>query len=340
MLAAVRTAVIGCGRWGRNYLRVMRQIEGCELVACCDPDRARMREIKDALAGVEQYRDFREMIGRTGPDAVVIATPAVSHYSVAEFALKAGVDCLVEKPLTVSSIQAEKLVTLAARRRRVLMVGHILLFHRAFENMKARLKRGEMGALRCMHAIRTNFGPVRKDVNVLWDLGSHDISMLMTLAGDEPAEVTGSGQSYMRRGIQDVSFGTIYFRRHKVVGHIYSSWIDPNKMRRLTVVGSRQMAAFDDVNPQEPLRIFRRGVMREKQYGDFGQFQLVLRDGDIEIPHIRMEEPLRLECSHFVDCVRRRRVPRSDGMHGLKVVRVLESLDASSLRRGRPVKIR
>ncbi len=339
MPAAMRAAVIGCGRWGRNYLRVLRQIEGCELIACCDPDKNRMRDIGDSVSGIEVFSDFKEMIGRTGPDAVVIATPAVSHYSIADFALRAGVDCLVEKPLTVSSVQADKLTSQARRRGRVLMVGHILLFHRAFESMKARLAKGEMGSLRYMHAVRTNFGPVRKDVNVLWDLGSHDVSMLMTLTGDDPAEVTGSGQSYMRKGIRDVAFGTIYFRRHKVVGHVYSSWIDPNKMRRLTVVGSRQMAAFDDVNPQEPLRIFRQGVMREKQYGDFGQFQLMLRDGDIEIPHVKMEEPLRLECMHFIDCVRKRKTPRSDGVHGLRVVRVLEALDLSSERRGRPVSI-
>jgi len=194
--------------------------------------------------------------------------------------------------------------------------------------------------LRYLYTVRTNLGPIRDDVDVLWDLAAHDVSMMLGLVGDVPARVSASGQNYLRPRNADVAFGTLYFRKRRVIGHLHVSWLDPHKVRRLTVIGAKRMAVFDDVDTREPLRIYNRGVERDKVYGDFGQFQLMLRDGDIRAPHVAGAEPLRAECAHFIGCVKRRQRPLTDGGHGLAVVRVLEALSASLAGNGRPVRVR
>lgn len=340
MSAPSRVAVAGCGRWGRNYLRVLQSFPGWSLAGCCDADPGRLREAGRAAPGATCFRDAAAMLKAVRPDALVVATPASDHAATAGLALRAGVPAvLVEKPLADGIAAAERLVAAARRRRAVLMVGHILAYHRAVRRLSADVDRGRLGALRYLHSVRTNFGPVRPDVNVIWDLAPHDVSLLLLLARDDVVEVTASGLSAVRRGAADVAFATLTFKRRNLVGHLHVSWLDPHKTRRLTAVGTKGMAVFDDVSTLEPLRYYDRGLLRDKPYGDFGQFQLVLRDGDITIPRLILTEPLRDECAHFLACARSGRTPETDGAHGLKVVHILESLDASFRARGRPVRI-
>jgi predicted dehydrogenase len=280
------------------------------------------------------------MIAESRPDAVVVATPATTHLAVASLALSAGADVLVEKPLATTSAAGRALVSLAARHRRLLMVGHIFHYHAAMTRLHSLVRSGSLGQVRYLYSTRTNLGPIRNDVNVLWDLAPHDVAMQLMLTDDIPTEVSATGQSYLRGRLADVAFGTLFFRRKKVIGHLQVSWLDPHKVRKLTVIGSRRMAVFDDVETQAPLRLFDRGVMRDKVFDDFGQFHLMLRDGDINIPHVPTEEPLRAEAAHFIECVQRRRRPLTDGRFGLTVVRVLEALDASLKAKGRPIRVR
>ena len=336
----IRIAIAGCGRWGVNYVRAYLAMDGVELVGVSDPDANAVKRISRLLGNMPAYADWRVMLKELNPEAMVVATPASLHYGVVSGALERGLHVLVEKPLTNDSRKAAALVKLAEKRPRILMVGHIFHYHRAVERLEAMIAGGELGAIRYMYSVRTNLGPIRKDVNVLWDLAAHDVAILLLLAKDAPAEVTASGQSYLRGGIADVAFGTLYFQKRRTIGHFQVSWLDPHKVRQLTIIGSRRMAEFDDINTQEPLRIYDRGVDREKHFSDFGEFQLQLRDGDIHIPRVAVEEPLRVECAHFVECVRSGKTPRTDGRFGLAVVKVLEALDESLRHRGRPVKVR
>jgi len=335
----IRVAVAGIGAWGANYLRVFQSLEGAELVGCADPDPKMLRRVARQLRGVPAWPDYRMMLSAVRPDAVVVATPATSHVRVVAQALAAGADVLVEKPLATSSEAARSLVALAARARKLLMVGHIFHYHAALARLHAMIRRGDLGQLRYLYSVRTNLGPIRGDVNVLWDLAPHDVAIQLMLTGVVPTSVSATGQSYLRSGIADVGFGTLFFPRQRIIGHLQVSWLDPHKVRGLTVIGSRKMAVFDDVDTQTPLRLYDRGVMRDKVFDDFGQFHLMLRDGDIHIPRVAVEEPLRAECAHFLECVRKRRRPITDGQFGLDVVRVLEALDRSLRAHGRPVRV-
>ena len=269
------------------------------------------------------------MMEGSSPDAVIVATPSVTHFRVAAAALSAGADVLVEKPMATSLKDARALARLAHRTHRVLMAGHVYHYHAAWQALRKAVRAGRLGRIRYLDSKRTNFGPVREDVSVMWDLAPHDISMLMELAGGRPVAVNATGRCILRKGSPDVVFGTLYFRRGGVVGHLQVSWLAPRKVRELAVVGSRGMAVFNDTNPQEPLRFYNRDVMRDKEYGDYGEFQLVLRDGPINIPHVRMEEPLKAELVHFINCVRKRSRPETGAAHGAEVVAVLEAMDRS-----------
>jgi predicted dehydrogenase len=335
----VRVAVVGCGRWGINYLRIFQQMSGCRLVGACDPDPKSSDRFPFSSVTLPVFRDARAMLAQIRPDAVVVATPATTHLAVASLALKYGAHVLVEKPLATNSRDAAALVGLARRARRILMVGHIFHYHNALIRLHAMIGKGELGRLRYLYSVRTNLGPIRDDVDVLWDLAAHDVSMMIHLAGGIPVSVTASGQNYIRKGIADVAFGTLFFPRNGVIGHLQVSWLDPRKVRKLTVIGTRRMAEFDDVSTQEPLRMYDRGVDRDKVIGDFGQFHLMLRDGDIAIPRVAGGEPLKTECARFIECVRTGRRPETDGEHGAAVVRVLEALGKSLKVHGRPVRV-
>lgn len=334
----VKVGVVGCGRWGSNFIRVLSSMEGCRLLGVLDTDPRHAQ--KAARGDVKAFSSVEKMVKSVKLDAVVIASPASAHRDVAIRCMKAGAHVLVEKPLATAEKDCIDMGRAAKACKKILMVGHIFHYNRGVQKMKSIVDSGEIGDLRYMYCVRTNLGPIRDDVNVLWDLAAHDASIMMNLVGEVPSEVTASGQSYLRRGIADVAFGTLFFRKRNIMGHLQVSWLDPHKMRILTIIGTDKMAVFDDVNTQEPIRIFNRGVMQDKVYDDFGHFQMVLRDGDISIPHVVLAEPLRSEANHFMQCIRNGEKPLTGIEHGTDVVRVLLALDESLRLHGKPVRIK
>ncbi len=268
-------------------------------------------------------------------DAVVIATPAVTHAEVARAAIAAGKHVFVEKPLALSGADAEAVVADAAAARRVLMVGHLMLYHPAVDRMRRMIAEGELGAVLYCYALRVNLGRIRRDENAMWSLAPHDISIILHLLGEEPVSVSARGGCYLQKGIEDVVFVNLKFATG-VVAQIQLSWLDPRKERRLTIVGSRKMVEFDDAHPVEKLRIYDKGFERPPAFTDFAEY-LSIRNGDIHIPQVPMVEPLEVECRHFLDCVQNGKSPLTDGASALRVVRVLEAAQRSLDADGAPI---
>jgi predicted dehydrogenase len=328
---------VGLGYWGPNLLRNFQALPACTVKTVCDLDAdalARMKERYPAMGTTARYEDLLEDGEIHG---VVVSSSAVTHYELARAALEAGKHVFVEKPIALRVADAEALIELAAARNRVLMVGHLLLYHPAVVRLKELIDGGQLGDVYYLYTQRLNLGNVRQDENAMWSLAPHDISVSLYLLDELPAAVSAQGQAYLRPRIHDTVFMTLRFADGRLV-HSHVSWLDPHKVRRLTVVGSRQMAVFDDVEPSEKLRIYNKGVDRAPEYQSYGD-ALTLRFGDIYVPNLEMQEPLRLECQHFVDCVRTGRTPRSDGRNGLAVLRVLAALQQSLDQEGALVRL-
>jgi predicted dehydrogenase len=326
----LRIGVVGLGYWGPNLARNFTAIAGCELAWCCDPSDDARRGVADRFPQARFTGDLGEVLGDETVDAVVLATPVATHAELAIRVLEAGKHCFVEKPLAQSVAEAERAVAAAEASRRVLMVGHLLEYHPGVQHLKQLTDSGELGdRIYYIYGNRLNLGKLRADENALWSLGAHDVSVVLYLAGEEPWEVGAHGESYVQEGVEDVVFCFLRFRSG-LSAHLHLSWLDPHKERRFTVVGSRRMATFDDMALEGKLKIFDKGFDQDSSsYGEY-----ITRTGGIYCPQIPNVEPLRIECEHFVECVRHGRRPRSDGASGVRVVRVLEelqrSLDASA----------
>lgn len=331
--STVRVGVIGFGQWGPNHVRNFSQQDGVEVVRVCDSSEARRSAAQRFLRGLPVTGEAGDIINARDIDAVVVATPTSTHHGLVRAALEAGKDVLCEKPLAVTAAECRDLVEVARARGRVLMVGHVFLYNAGVLHLKTDLDRGELGRVHYMDAVRTNLGPVRSDVGAIHDLASHDVSIFNFLLGSRPLEVSATGGSVIREGIEDVGFLTLYYP-HNVVCHVHTSWLNPRKVRALTVVGDQKMAVWDDMNNLEPIRYYDKGVTAD-HYRSFGEFQLILRDGQITIPKVGLSEPLQRQDSEFVDCVRSRRQPVADGAFGLAVVNVMEAAMVSLRSRGR-----
>ncbi|HEY1458321.1 MAG TPA: Gfo/Idh/MocA family oxidoreductase, partial [Solirubrobacteraceae bacterium] len=268
--------------------------------------------------------DIDELLEDAELDAVVLATPVATHSQLASRVLEAGKHCFVEKPLATNVADAERTVDAAQRARRILMVGHLLEYHPAVERLKQLLACGELGSLHYIYGNRLNLGQLRVDENALWSLGAHDVSVVLGLVGEEPVECSAHGESFLREGVEDVVFCYLRFPSG-AVAHLHLSWLDPHKERRLTVVGSKRMATFDDMRTDGKLRIYDKGFDEDAE--SWGEY--TTRSGETLSPRISNSEPLGLECRHFIECVRTGTTPRSDGHSGLRVVRVLERLQDS-----------
>lgn len=331
----VRVAVVGTGEWGKNHVRTFAQLPGAHLATVCDLDDAKLAAVRSQHPGVRTTTRYEEVLRDDSVEAVVIASFASQHFDQARRALEAGKHVLVEKPMTLASKEAEELNHLAARSGRCLMVGHLLLYHPAVVKMKQLVDGGEVGELFYLYSQRLNLGRVRKDENALWSFGPHDVAVALYLFGAEPEAVTAKGEAFLQKGIVDVVFVTLHFPRRKLA-HIHLSWLDPHKTRRTTLVGSRKMVVFDDMEESEKIRIIDKGVDLNTQYDSYQDY-LKLRFGDILIPRLHMAEPLRLECQHFLDCIRNSGTPRSDGRQGLQVIRILAAAQTSLELDGVPV---
>lgn len=320
---AIAVGVVGLGYWGPNLARNIEALEGVQLTWCCD-ERA---EVRERLASVHRHARFTgeldDLLGDDGLDAIVIATPVPTHASLAVRVLQAGKHCFVEKPLAQSVAHAECAVDAARASHRMLMVGHLLEYHPGVRKLKQIAEAGELGEIHYIYSNRLNLGQLRADENALWSLGAHDLSVVLHLAGEDPCEATAHGESYMRPGVEDVVFAFLRFPSG-LAAHLHLSWLDPHKERRFTVVGSQRMATFDDMELERKVTVYDKGF--DQSAGSYGEY--ITRAGDIYSPRISNAEPLRLEVEHFADCVRSGERPRSDGESGLRVVRVLERLQA------------
>jgi predicted dehydrogenase len=325
----LRIGVAGLGYWGPNLARNFSSLPGCELAWCCDADDEARARVAPLFPGARLTGELDDLLSDPTLDAVALATPVPTHASLAVRVLAAGKHCFVEKPLAQSSADAERAIAAAEQSGRILMVGHLLEYHPGVQKLKELADSGELGdRIFYIYGNRLNLGKLRSDENALWSLGAHDVSVVLHLAGEEPSEVQAHGESYVRPGVEDVVFCFLRFPSG-LSAHLHLSWLDPHKERRFTVVGSRRMATFDDMAIEGKLTVYDKGFDEDSRtYGEY-----ITRTGDIFCPRIPNVEPLRVECEHFVECIRRGENPRSDGASGLRVVRVLErlqrSLDAS-----------
>ncbi len=320
----LRIGVVGLGYWGPNLARNFASLPGCELAWCCDAAEEVRARVQDRFPGSRFTGDLDDLLGDAALDAIVLATPVPTHADLAVRVLEAGKHCFVEKPLAQSVAAAETAVAAAETAGRVLMVGHLLEYHPGVRKLKELAESGELGSIYYIYGNRLNLGKLRADENALWSLGAHDVSVVLHLAEEEPEQVLARGESYVRDGVEDVVFCFLRFPSG-LAAHLHLSWLDPHKERRFTVVGARRMATFDDMALEGKLTVYDKGFDEDAHgYGEY-----ITRSGDIFCPRVPNVEPLRIECEHFVHCVRTGEQPRSDGASGLRVVRVLEQLQLS-----------
>jgi len=335
----MRMAVIGCGHWGPNHIRNFSTLPNVEVVACADLSEERLATINAGYPNVQAFTDYNELLADDEIDAVVVATPTASHFGIVKDSLQRGKHVLCEKPLTTSTANAEELVEIADKCDRLLMVGHVFIFNAGIQKLREYVRFGELGKVRYIHSTRTNLGPVRSDVNAVWDLASHDISILNYLLETEPVELSARGEAFLQPGIHDVAFITLSYPEQVLV-NMHVSWLDPKKVRQVTVVGDKRMATWDDLSSAEPIRLYDKGVSREPYYEDFGQFQLLTHEGDVTIPKVNLYEPLKMQARQFVKSIEQGDVVASDGKFAVHVVRVLEAVETSMGAGGKPVRLK
>lgn len=325
-------AVVGCGYWGPNLIRNLNSLSECNLKAVCDVDPGRLVHMKSLYPAVETTSDFDDLVRDKEIDAIVVATPVRHHFRMAKKALLAGKHTLVEKPMARSSKECEELIALAKQRRLVLMVGHTFIYSGPVREIKKIVRSGELGELQYVSARRLNLGLLQKDINVAWDLAPHDISIILYVLGKEPIFVNCQGKSHVAKGVEDVTNMTLNFA-NGAFGIIQSSWLDPNKIRETVFIGKKKMLVYDDVEPIEKVRIYDKRVEIPPHYDSFGEFQYSYHYGGVYSPYIKLVEPLRVECRHFMDCIRTGAKSESSGADGLEVVRILKAASVS-LRNG------
>ena len=316
-----RIAVVGLGYWGPNLVRNFAAMASCDLVAICDADSAALQRAHTLAPEARITSELASILGDDSIDAVALATPVPTHAELAVRVLEAGKNCFVEKPLARTVADARLAVETAEAADRVLMVGHLLEYHPAVEALADLIDTGELGDVLYVYGNRQNLGQLRSDENALWSLGAHDVAVILSLLGEEPSQVTAVGEAYVRPGVEDVVFGYLRFPSG-VAAHMHLSWLDPHKERRITVVGSKRMAVFDDMRIEGKLTVYDKGFDEDtRSWGEY-----IARAGGSWAPRIANTEPLRTELEHFVDCVATSRTPKTDGRSGLRVVEVLASL--------------
>jgi len=338
----IKVAVIGCGYWGPNLIRNFIQIPESKVKYCCDLDEEKLKRIKSLYPEPKVTKNYKEVLNDPTVEAVAIATPVYTHFELAKEMLEAGKHVFVEKPLTHTSQEARELIKLAKKKGKVLMVGHTFLYTAAVNKLKELIDSGELGDVLYISSQRRNLGLFQDDVNVVWDLGTHDISVILYLLNgrleEKDCRIVATGQSHFLSENEDVAFITLNFA-DKVVANLHLSWLDPCKIRNMTVVGSRKMVVYDDIETLEKVKIYDKGVLVPDSHNSFGEFQLSYRYGDITIPRLKQEEPLKAELSHFLDCIREGKKPLTDGENGYQVVRMIEKINESLKNGGRGGKI-
>ncbi|MBN2169494.1 MAG: Gfo/Idh/MocA family oxidoreductase [Actinobacteria bacterium] len=331
----LKIGLIGCGYWGPNLIRNYVSLDDVEITGVCDASEDRLDGILRIYPMLQGVNDAEGLVNDEETKALVIASPAVTHYELAKKALLAGKHVFVEKPLSLSVSEGEELVKISEERGLVLMTGHLLLYHPVIDRMKQFIESGELGDVLYIYGQWLNLGKIRHDENCLWSLGPHGISVILYLLEKNPVEVSVNGMDYLQDGLEDVVFCNLRFD-DDVVANLHISWLDPHKVRKLTIVGKKKMLVFDDMENTEKLRLYDKGVDIKPKIYSFAE-SLTLRSGDVLIPAFQMTEPLANECRHFVDCIREGAIPRSNGREGLEVLKILDAAQKSLEMKGAPV---
>jgi predicted dehydrogenase len=336
MKKQISVGIIGCGYWGPLLVRNFKGLQDCHLRAVCDVNTERLKHIRALYPDIEGLTQTQQLLNGTNVDAVVIATPVKHHYSLAKAALLAGKHTFIEKPMASSSAECEELIEIADRKGLVLMLDHTFLYSSPVQKIAQIVQAGDLGEIRYINCRRLNLGLFQKDINVAWDLAPHDISIILHILDEFPTAVNCQGNAHITPGVEDVTNMSLSFSR-KRFATIQSSWLEPRKIREMTIVGTRRMIVYDDLRTREKIRIYDARVERPPHYDTFAEFQYSYHYGDSYIPYLHQEEPLKLACQHFADCIKTSSQPLTDGRKGLEMVKILEAASTSLKRNGAPV---
>jgi len=335
----ISVAVVGCGYWGPNLIRNLLSLHDCKVKAVCDGNPDRLKHIDDLHPEIQTLGDHERMLNELELDAVLIATPVRHHYALAKACLLAGKHTFIEKPMASSSAECEELIALAERNNLVLMVGHTFIYSSPVRKIVEIVRAGDIGEIRYINSRRLNLGLFQKDINVAWDLAPHDLSIILHVLGESPLAVNCQGNAHLTDCVEDVTNMSLIFNNRRFAT-VQSSWLEPRKVREMTIVGTRRMIVYDDVAPIEKVRIYDVRVERPPHYDTFTEFNYSYHYGDSYIPKIPQEEPLRAECQHFLHCIRSGSKPITGGREGLELVRILETAMESLHQGGAPVPFR
>jgi predicted dehydrogenase len=338
MPTPIKVGVVGCGYWGPNLIRNFRSLPDCRLKMMCDISEDRLKHLRTLYPDVEGETNYEHMLNGAGLDAVVIATAVRFHHPMAKASLLAGKHTFIEKPFAPSSAECEELIALAKAKGLVLMIGHTFLYSPPVRKIKEIVDRGDIGEIRYICARRLNLGLFQKDINVTWDLAPHDISIILHIMGEEPVSLNCRGSAHVTPGIEDVTALWLNFSRERSA-IVHSSWLDPRKIREMTIVGSKRMVVYDDVAQQEKIKIYDARVERPPHYDTFAEFHYAYHYGDMYSPYVKQEEPLKTECQHFLDCIKSGKSPLTSGEKGLEVVRILEASTKSLKENGASIEL-
>ncbi len=338
MSDVINIGVVGAGYWGPNLIRNFSAIPGFNVKYVCDKDPKRLGHMKELFRSIEPVTDYDLLVGDNDLDAIAVATPVSLHHGLAKKSLEAGKHTFIEKPMTASVAESEELIDIADRKGLTLMVGHTFIYTSAVRKIKEIVKSEDFGELYYISSRRLNLGLFQKDINVAWDLAPHDISIVLYLMDRPPVSVNCQGKAHVTSGIEDITNLSMNFERSGFA-MIQSSWLDPNKIREMTIVGSKQMVVYDDMEPLEKIKIYDKRVEVPPHYDTFAEFQYSYHYGDVLAPFVKQTEPLRVECQHFLDCINSGEKPESDGRDGLNVIKILEASSHSLKKEGAMVSI-
>ncbi len=338
MQKPINVAVVGCGYWGPNLIRNFGSLADCRMKAVCDTDPKRLSHMKQLYPSVETTQDFDALVGDRKIDAIVVATPVFLHHRMAKKSLEAGKHTMIEKPMAPSSAECHELVQLAADRKLTLMVGHTFIYSTPVRRIKEIIDSGDIGRVQYISSRRLNLGLFQKDINVTWDLAPHDISIILYFLGKTPTSVNCQGKANVNKGIEDVTNLSLNFSSGGFAT-VHSSWLDPNKVREMIIVGSKRMIVYDDNEPLEKIKIYDKRVETPPHYDTFAEFHYSYHYGDAYIPYLKQAEPLKTECQHFLDCIAKGTRPETSGVDGLHVVQILEAASKSLKNHGNKVEI-
>lgn len=334
---SIKIGVVGAGYWGPNIIRNFRQIPACDMAVCCDKDEQRLEHMRDLYPGIKTTTDYDDLVGDPTLDAIAVCTHVSAHYPLAKKALEAGKHVLVEKPFTARVEEAEELVELGKKAGKIVMIDHTFEYTAGVNKLKEIIESGVIGEVLYVHCARLNLGIFQSDINVVWDLAPHDLSVILYATGLRPQSIRTIGMKLLHPKVEDAAIVTLQCGKASAVIHV--SWVDPLKVRKVSVVGTKQMLVYDDLDPLAKIQIYDKGVENPPHYDTYGEFLCSYHYGDIHMPRLQDAEPLSIMCRHFLECIETGKAPRSDGASGLRMVRLLAASDRSIELGGREVEV-